>query len=139
MPSSYLEAVRQPGQTVNPLFAFLGIILVEAGPDRAVLDLPIKPEFFQGAAVVAGGIISALADEAMAHLVLANLGPDKRTATIEMAVRYFRPVRLSFPDRLRAEATLANLGRRIVSTEARVIAPENKVVAKASGSFIVLE
>jgi uncharacterized protein (TIGR00369 family) len=139
VPSGYLEAVRQPGQTVNPLFAFLGITLVEAGPERAVLDLPIKPEFFQGAAVVAGGVISALADEAMAHLVLVNLAPDKRTATIEMSVRYFRPVRQTFPGRLRAEATLANLGRRIVSAEARVIGPENKMVAKASGSFIVLE
>jgi uncharacterized protein (TIGR00369 family) len=143
--SRYLEAVRQPGQTVNPLFAFLGVNLVEVGPDRAVLELPLRPEFIQGAGVVAGGVIAALADEAMAHVVLANLGPSRGAATIEMNVRYFRPVRLVSPvgpalsEGLKAVATLANLGRRIVSAEAAVSGPDGRVVAKASGSFFILE
>ena len=57
-----------------------------------VLRLACKPEFVQGAGAVAGGVVAALADEAMAHVVLANLAEGQKTATIEMTVRYFRPV-----------------------------------------------
>jgi uncharacterized protein (TIGR00369 family) len=136
MPAAYLEAVRQPGQTVNPLFAFLGVSLKEASPERAVLELPFRPDFIQGAGVVAGGIVAALADEAMAHVVLANLEPGQKTATVEMSVRYFRPVLESC---LTAVAILVNKGRRIVSAEVLVTDAKNRQVAKACGSFFVLE
>ena len=136
MPAAYLDAVRQPGQTVNPLFAFLGISLKEASLERAVLELPFRPEFLQGAGVVAGGMVAALADEAMAHVVLANLEPGQKTATVEMTVRYFRPV---LESGLTAVAILVNKGRRIISAEVLVTDAKNRQVAKASGSFFVLE
>lgn len=136
MPAKYLDAVRQPGQTVNPLFAFLGVDIKEAGPDRAVLELPFRPEFIQGAGAVAGGVVAALADEAMAHVVLANLAAGQKTATVEMTVRYFRPV---LESGLTAVAVLVNKGRRIISAEALVTDAKNRQVAKAGGSFFVLE
>lgn len=136
MVSRYLDAVREPGQTVNPLFAFLGVALKQVGPERAVLELPFRPEFVQGAGAVAGGVMAALADEAMAHVVLANLEDGQQTATIEMAVRYFRP---ALKSGLTAVAVLVNKGRRIISAEAVVTDARNRQVAKASGSFFVLE
>lgn len=136
MPAAYLQAVRRPGQTVNPLFAFLGVTLDEVSPDRAVLSLPFRPEFIQGAGVMAGGVLAALADEAMAHVVLANLTPGQRTATIEMSVRYFRPVKSGV---LTATAVLVNKGRRILSVETSLTDAQGRQVVKASGSFMVLE
>lgn len=136
MVSRYLDAVREPGQTVNPLFSFLGVALKQVGPDKAVLELPFRPEFIQGAGAVAGGVMAALADEAMAHVVMANLEDGQRTATIEMAVRYFRP---ALKDGLTAVAVLVNKGRRIISAEVVVTDARNRQVAKASGSFFVLE
>ncbi|MFP5221901.1 MAG: PaaI family thioesterase [Acidobacteriota bacterium] len=135
MPGNYLEAVRKAGQAVNPLFAFLGMVVVEIGPERAVLDLPFRQEFLQGAGAVAGGIIAALADEAMAHVVLANLGQAEKTATIEMTMRYFRPV---LSNGLIATATLVNKGRRIISAEALVTDDAGRLVGKAGGSFFVI-
>ena len=136
MPANYLEEVLKPGQAVNPLFAFLGVGTVEIGPERVVLELPFRPEFIQGAGAVAGGVVAALADEAMAHVVLANLAQGQKTATIEMTVRYFRPVLKSS---LTAVAVLVNKGRRIISAEALVTDGENRQVAKAGGSFFVIE
>jgi uncharacterized protein (TIGR00369 family) len=136
MPSRYLDAVRKPGQTVNPLFTFLGVDFREVGPQRVVLALPFRPEFVQGAGAVAGGIMAALADEAMAHVVLANLSKGQKTATIEMTVRYFRPV---LEGGLTAVAELVNKGRRIISAETVVIDSKDRKVAKAGGSFFVLE
>lgn len=137
MPSKYLEALSKPGQGVNPLFGFLGVVPVHVDASRAVLELPLRPEFIQGAGVVAGGVLATLADEAMAHLVLANLAEGERTATIEMSVRYFRPVLGA--GALRAEASLVSRGRRIVGVEAGVTDSEGRLAAKASASFFILE
>ncbi len=72
MPEKYLEQIRLPEQSVNPLFHHLGIKVVELAPDKATLRLFIKPELIQGAGNAAGGVLAALLDEAMAHAVLAG-------------------------------------------------------------------
>jgi len=136
MPSRYLDAVREPGQKVNPLFTFLGVDFREVGPQRVILALPFRPEFIQGAGAVAGGIMAALADEAMAHVVLANLAEGQKTATIEMTVRYYRPV---LEGGITAVAEVVNKGRRIISAEAVITDSKDRKVAKAGGSFFVLE
>ncbi len=136
MHQQYLAAVRQPGQQVNPLFALLGIQLEHATPQSARLRLPFRKELLQGAGVVAGGVLATLADEAMAHLVIANLEPGQKTATVEMAVRYFRPV---INTGLAAEAVLVSRGRRILSLEASVTDDQARLVAKAQASFFILE
>jgi len=136
MPSQYLEDVRKPDQTVNALFRLLGVRVARVDADAAELELPFKPELLQGAGVVAGGVMATLADEAMAHVVLANLEPGRQTATIEMSVRYFRPV---LRGGLRAVATLVNKGRRILSAEALVTDEQGRLVCKASAAFFVVD
>jgi len=136
MQERYFEAIRKPGQAVNPLFSFLGLSFDEVSPERVALTLPFRPEFRQGVNVVAGGILATLADEAMAHVVIANLAPGQTTATIEMAVRYFRAVR---EGKMTAVATLVHRGRRIVSAEAVITDEKGRMAVKASGSFYVLD
>ena len=53
----YLNKVRKPNQTVNPLFAFLGVEVESISAGKAVIRLPLRKEFLQGAGVVAGGIL----------------------------------------------------------------------------------
>jgi len=132
----YLLEVRKPGQTVNPLFAFLNVSLTEADPSRAVLTLPFRPEFLQGVGLVAGGVLAALADEAMAHVVMAGLLPGQKTATVEMSVRYLRAVPSGD---LRAVGTVVHRGRRVVSAEAVITDEKDRVAVKAAGSFFVLD
>jgi len=132
----YFEAIRKPGQTVNALFAFLDLSLTLASPERVELKLPFRPELTQGAKVVAGGILATLADEAMAHVVIANLAPNQTTATTEMAVRYFRAVPHG---EMTAVATLVHKGRRIMSAEVVITDEKGRMAVKASGSFYVLD
>ncbi|WP_243367525.1 PaaI family thioesterase [Fundidesulfovibrio soli] len=136
MSSSYLDEVLKPDQRVNALFNLLGVRPVRLGADGAELELPFKPDLLQGAGVLAGGVMAALADEAMAHVVLANLEPGLQTATIEMSVRYFRPVLRSG---LRAAASLVNKGKKIISAEATVTDDQGRLVCKASASFFVVD
>lgn len=136
MTKEYLEAVVSPDQQVNPLFRFLGVEVVRLDREYAELRCPIGGDLIQGAGMLAGGVLATLADEAMAHAVLARLAQGKRTSTVEMSVRYLRPV---FQDEVvTAKAWVLKLGRSIVTTEAEVYDSRNRLAAKAAASFMVL-
>lgn len=132
---TYLSKVTTSNQEVNPLFSFLDVLVVKIDPDETVLRLPFRREFIQGGGVVAGGVLATLADEAMAHLVLANLAEGWKTATIEMNMRYLRPV---FSGELRAVATLTHRGGSVLSTQAQLFDSKERLAAVAGASFFVI-
>jgi uncharacterized protein (TIGR00369 family) len=136
MQTDYLSEVRRPGQTANPLFNFLGIRVVEISAEETVLELPLRPDFRQGAGVTAGGVIATLADEAMAHAVLANLQPGESTATIEMNLRFLSPIQ---EGAARAIARVIKKGRKVATVEAEVRDENDRVLARAGASFIILD
>jgi uncharacterized protein (TIGR00369 family) len=136
MPQIYLKKVQEPGQTVNPLFAFLGIGFETLTREQVVLRLPFRHDFIQGAGVIAGGLMAALADEAMAHVVLANVSAGQNTATVEMNMRFLKAAARG--DML-AAATLVKRGRRIITVQADVTDAGGQVLAQAGASFMVLE
>lgn len=134
--NGYLDKVKEINQTVNPLFQYLGIIVEQLSPEKTVLRLPIKHEFCQGAGVVAGGMLATVADEAMAHAVLANLNEDQSTATIEMNIRYLRPIK---EGEIIAIARVIKKGRRIITVTAEVQDEKNSLLAYAGASFMVIK
>jgi len=136
MTRDYLEKVKQPGQEVNPLFNLLGVAVEKMEPDSCVLSLPFQQGFIQGAGLLAGGIMATLADEAMAHLVLSNLEPGSDTATIEMNMRFLRPLDQG---PLKAEARMVKKGKKIITVKAEVKGPGEKLLAEAGASFMVIE
>jgi uncharacterized protein (TIGR00369 family) len=135
MPRSYLDAVRQPGQTVNNLFTFLGIVVDAIEPDRAVLRLPFRPELTQGAGMVAGGVLATLLDETMAHAVLGGNEPDQRTTTVDLSVSYLRAVKPGSD--LTCEARVIKRGGRVLFVEATA-SSDDREVARATASFLLL-
>lgn len=135
MPQEYLKKVHAPDQAVNPLFAFLGVEVVEITSDRAVLCLSIKPELVQGAGFAAGGILAALLDETMAHAVLGGNPPGQLTSTVDMNVSFLRPVNKHAE--LVCEARVTKRGKRIVFTEA-VVRSGGHEVARATASFLMV-
>ncbi|MGQ9542476.1 MAG: PaaI family thioesterase [Candidatus Bathyarchaeia archaeon] len=131
----YLSKVRVPGQRVNPLFNYLGVIVEEVTSERATLRLPVKHEFIQGAGIVAGGILATIADEAMAHVVLANLEDGQSTTTIEMNIRYLRPV---VEGEVSAVARVIRRGRQIITAGAEVLDDKSRLLATAGASFMII-
>ncbi len=131
----YLKKVRLPDQSVNPLFAYLGVIIDEISAERAVMRLPFRPEFIQGGGLIAGGILATLADEAMAHVALARLNPGETTATIEMNIRYLKACPSGT---ITATAALIKKGQRIMTLQAEVSDEKHQTVAIAGASFMVL-
>jgi uncharacterized protein (TIGR00369 family) len=131
----YLDKVRELNQTVNPLFQYLGVIVESISAESTVLRLPLKHEFIQGAGVIAGGILASIADEAMAHVVLANLNEEQTTATIEMNIRYLRPIK---EGEISAIARIIKKGRKIITATAEVQDEEKSLLAYAGASFMII-
>ncbi len=134
--NDYLKAVQEPGQSVNPLFAFLNISIERLDAANVALSLTVNEEYVQGAGVLAGGLQATLLDEAMAHAVISVLNQGEGTATIEMSVRYFKAVKKG--DQLRAEARITQRGKRVIQAEASAFV-DGMVTAKAAASFSVIE
>lgn len=136
MTAEYLEAVCREGQTVNPVFTLLGVRVLEVNIEHGILQCVIGPDLIQGAGVLAGGMLATFADEAMAHAVLARIEPNQRTATVEMSVRYLRP--LHEGDTVTAKAWVLKKGRAIVTAECEVVDGKGRLAAKAAASFMIL-
>lgn len=132
----YLEALRQPGQTVNPLFATLGVEVEHVTDGEATLRLATGGGLVQGGGVIAGGILATMADEAMAHAVIGGLADGLVTATMECSVRFLSPARAGAV--LLARAVVVRRGRTVVFAEASVTDGDGRLLVRASGSFLVL-
>lgn len=137
MSDAYLQAVRRPDQSVNPLFRFLDVEILGLAPGECRLRLPFRAELIQGGGVVAGGVISTLLDEAMAHAAMALNAEEGRgpVATISMETRYFAPARPGSD--LEGFARVVRGGKRVLFLEAEAFAGETRVAA-ASAQFMVL-
>ena len=134
MYTNYFNAVCKPGQSVNPLFSYLGMEIICCEPGNVILRLPHKPEFHQGAGLIAGGIIATLIDESMAHAVLASIDENNATATIEMNVRYLKAVT---EGSMESHARIVQQGSTIISTAANVFDGKGTMIAQGGGSFWV--
>ncbi len=135
----YLEAVQQPGQTVNALFASLGVLIDHIDQDKAVLRLPPNPATIQGAGIVAGGVLATMLDEAMAHAAIARAGVDqgRKVATTNLEVRFFRPARPG--DEITATGRVVKAGSRVQFLEAEAVNQSGQALALATATFLVMD
>ncbi len=107
----------------------------ESGTARAVLD--VDERHLNPNGVVHGGVVFTMVDTAMGRATMSVLDEGCVCASIEVSVRYLRPVG---GGRLVATATVLWAGRRIVHLEGAVHAEgDDRPVAVLQGSFAVIE
>jgi acyl-CoA thioesterase len=125
------------GHDVFPLRSFLDFD-VRDGPDgAAVAFLDVDDRHLNPNGIVHGGVVFTLADTAMGWATLAVLDDGQICASIEVSVRYLRPIP---GGRLVATASVLRAGRRIVHLECSVtVDDDDRPVAVLQGSFAVLE
>jgi acyl-CoA thioesterase len=122
---------------VFPLRSFLDFD-VRDGPDGAAIAfLDVDDRHLNPNGIVHGGVVFTLADTAMGWATLAVLDDGQICASIEVSVRYLRPIP---GGRLVATASVLRAGRRIVHLECSVtVDDDDRPVAVLQGSFAVLE
>src|SRR5262245_53346839 len=69
---------------------FLGMQLVHRGDDTSEVRMPVSARYLQEVGVVQGGILSALADSAAVHALLAGLEPGRSPTGIEFKMNFLR-------------------------------------------------
>jgi acyl-CoA thioesterase len=128
-----IEMLRD-GSTVEPLWRFLGIQLVEIGEGYAKASLKLKPEFLNFAGLVHGGIIMTLADSVFGYAVNTLHFP---TVACQFNTHLLAP---PMPDdELFAECRVVKQGKRMVMAEISVEDQSGKLIARATGTSIPLE
>jgi len=105
---------------------------VEAG--RAVLVLPVRPEFVGDIRRPAlhGGVLSSLIDTAGGMAAWSALGPGESVSTVDLRVDYLEPAGLMGP--LRAEAELVRKGNRVCHVRVN-LTQEGVLVAEGRGVY----
>ncbi len=129
--------VDDPEYSEFPLRTFLDFTIDDGIGGEAVAALDVSDRHLNPNGVVHGGVVFTLVDTAMGRATMSVLDEGRICASIEVSVRYLRPVG---GGRLVATATVLWAGRRIVHLEGAVHAEgDDRPVAVLQGSFAVIE
>lgn len=121
---------------MNPFLDYFGIILTDLADGRACFRMPVRPEYLQGAKTMQGGLIVALADEAIAHAMMTQLSPDEGLTTIELKSNFLSGVA---DGELIAEACVFKKGRNLMIGDCLVTNTAGNNICRVSATFMLLK
>jgi uncharacterized protein (TIGR00369 family) len=133
---SYLEQIRTDGRSANPFFCLMGIDIVSVESGRAVLRMKVRPDMLNGAGWLQGGMLTAIADEAMALALYTKLDGTEGIATISESTSFVKGIQEGV---ILAEGRVIKKGRRVAFMEGEVWAdtPEKTKLSRTSAAFAV--
>lgn len=111
-----------------------GMEVDDASHGAVTLGWQAQPRHLNLQGLVHGGVLATLLDTAMGLAVRSAIEPGRRHVTVEMGVHYLRP---AHPGRLRAHGRVVRVGRELAFAEADVVDPQDRVLARATGTFSV--
>ena len=127
------------GELRSPVSETLGMQLVESGRGEAVYEMDAREELGNPLGVIQGGVVTALADAAMAAATTTILTDEEiqksAITTVDVFARFIRPVNAKKVERLRAEAKVVRAGGRLVWAEANLLA-DGDIVGKFAATGI---
>ncbi len=118
-----------------PVARLIGFEAKEIVDGRATVTLAAGPQHANPMGTLHGGILCDIADAAMGMAFAGTLAPEESFTTIELKINFFRPV---WQARLRAEGTVVHRGRTIGYIECTIMDEEDRLVAKATSTCMVL-
>jgi acyl-CoA thioesterase len=119
-----------------PLRDFLGMELSGDGPGKGTAAVDITDKHHNPNGVVHGAVLFALVDTAMGKATMSVLGEGVFCATIEVSLRFIRPVSSGA---VIAEATVLKRGRHVVHLDARIHDSEDRLISTADGTFAIID
>lgn len=117
-----------------PFADLLGIRIGAVEPGRCLLELPTRPELLNSHGGVHGGVVTALADVALAVAAIAREPGARGAYTVDLSVSFLGPG----TGTLTAEGRCLRVGRSLAFSEGEVRDGRGELVAKAMGTFKVL-
>lgn len=114
-----------------PFAELLGIRVVLREKGRAILEQELRPELLNSWGVAHGGVVTTLADIALAVAALTMDASARGALTVELNVSFIGPG----SGTLVAEGRCLKAGRSLAFSEGEIRDGEGKLVAKAVGTF----
>src|SRR5437588_12898464 len=118
-----------------PVARLIGFKAKEIADGRATVMLAAGPQHANPMGTLHGGILCDIADAAMGMAFASTLAPEESFTTVELKVSFFRPI---WQAQLRAEGTVVQRGSTIGYVECDITDEENRLVAKAASTCMVL-
>jgi len=134
--NKYLEKLKDGQKGLNPFLDFMEMKLNELKGGYAQFSIPIRPEFLQGAGTMQGGLMVALADEAIAHAMMTQLKPNEGLTTIELKSNFLAGVSSG---NLLATATVFKKGNSLVIGDCLITDEYGKNICRVSATFLLLK
>jgi uncharacterized protein (TIGR00369 family) len=133
-----LQAVRNK-QAQGQGVGFIGALLQmerKIDDQKCEVSIPINPVVLNSLGIVHGGITATLIDSAMGLFANSLVPNGYATVTTGLNIHYIAP---GIGESLRCEAQIEHQGTKTMVISATVYRPDGKKVAKATGSFFIIE
>jgi uncharacterized protein (TIGR00369 family) len=131
-----LKAMQAGTFPPPPIMGALGIALESVAPGEAVFVCTPDQSVYNPIGVVHGGLVCTMLDSALACAVHTTLPAGVGYTSIDLTVSYLRPIHAGM--QLRARGWVVKPGRRVAFGAADVRDGDDKVVATATGSCLVM-
>jgi uncharacterized protein (TIGR00369 family) len=118
-----------------PVARLIGFEAKEIADGRATVILAAGPQHGNPMGTLHGGIICDIADAAMGMAFASSIATEESFTTVELKVNFFRPV---WHAQIKAEGTVVQRGRNIGYVECDITDEEDRLVAKAASTCMVL-
>jgi uncharacterized protein (TIGR00369 family) len=118
-----------------PVARLIGFEAKEIANGRATVILAAGPQHANPMGTLHGGILCDIADAAMGMAFASTLTTEESFTTVELKINFLRPI---WQAQLRAEGTVVQRGRTIGYVECDVTDEDNRLVAKAASTCMVL-
>ena len=125
-----------PSGVVQSIHDLLDVEILEAGPDRVVLRLPVDWRVHQPYGILHGGVSALLAESAASFGAALAAGPDRSVVGIELNASHLRSVR---DGHLTAEATPVRVGRTVQVWRIALTDDDGRAICEARCTLSVLD
>jgi uncharacterized protein (TIGR00369 family) len=130
----YLEEIRQR-VAGSPFHQWAGMSLLSVGHGRSEVAMELADHHFNPQGIVHGGVIAAMADTSIGLALRSMLRPGMTHRTAQLNVHFLAK---GEGNRIIGRGRTLHLGQRMGYGEAEVTDAEGGLLARASGTFIVL-
>ena len=126
------------GPGAAPLGVLLGFRCIDVGDGYAVFEGTPGEEHYNPQSVVHGGWMASVLDSALGCAIETRIPAGRSYGTIELKVNYVRPV-TGDTGRMTCRGEIIHFGRRMATSEARLVGGDGKLYAHGSCTCMIYE
>jgi acyl-CoA thioesterase len=119
-----------------PYFRLLGMKVVELAEEYARLTAPVEERMNSILGGLHGGVLSSLADSAVAMALLTVIPPGEKPVTVELNINYLRPPK---EDQVIAEARIISRGRTLAVSDVDITDKAGRLIARSRATYMIVK